>query len=175
MITQLKLMKATSGPLAGYTVAPVIWTLLALYKAACYAAGVRYGWGSKDPNPGSGIIGFPRIDCSGFFRTLMLYVTGGLHGAMAGLPDGSYMQGDWLAAKGFKPTTREALLLKDGHLRVAIHHPDHLDETGHIWLCVNGHTIESYGGHGPGERDPECRLHGGHTLGDLVSAAYVLC
>lgn len=169
------LIKAVSGPLAGHTVIPIDWERFGAFKAACYAAGVRYGWGAKDPAPGTGAIDFPRIDCSGFVRTLLMCATGGRHGALADLPDGSYTQAKWFSAQGFKQTVRDALLLQDGHLRVAVHFPDHKDETGHIWLCVNGHTVESYGGHGPGERNPECRLSSGYTLGDLVSVAFVLC
>lgn len=175
-LIQTGLIRATSGPLAGHVVCPVDWDKFADFKGRCYAAHVAYGWGSKDPGCGSGRVGFTRIDCSGFARTLLMYAAGGPDGgAMRLMPDGSYTQGDWLAAQGFKPTAPENSALADGHLRCCVHHPDGMDEAGHIWLACNSHTIESFGGHGPGQRAWNAPLHSGHTLNELASVCFVLC
>ena len=94
---------------------------------------------------------FAAIDCSGYVRTLLDYASGG---ATDHIPDGSWMEDQWFALTGFAPTEYANGALSDGHLRVAIHHPSGRggDPVGHIWLVANGHTMESYGGHGPGER-----------------------
>lgn len=171
-----ELIRVNTGPLAGHTAAPIDWAKFADFKARCYAAHISYLWGGKDANCGSGEVDFAAgIDCSGFFRTLMMYAAGGPGtGALRDLPDGSYTQGEWLAAQGFKPTTAAAMLLADGHVRVAVHHPNALDEAGHIWIGVNGHSIESWGSHGPGERSLTTMLQSGHRLNDLFSVGYVL-
>lgn len=168
------LQKAESGSLSGHTIAPINLAKFAAFKAECYAKHVSYGWGMKDPNPGSGRVGFTEIDCSGFVRTLLMYAC---EDAMDAMPDGSYTQGEWLAAKGFKPTDPANCGLSDGHLRINVHHPDHRDEAGHIWIVVGGatvHSVESFGGHGPGERTWNAMLHSGNRLSDLASVCYVL-
>ena len=141
------------------------------FKQACYDAGVAYGFGSKDPNPGSGKVDFSEIDCSGFVRTLLMFAG---NGTLDDFPDGSYTQGDWLAAKGLKPTLASNGGNTDGYLRCYVHHPDSLDGTGHVWLTVNGHTVESCGGRGPCERHWNTSLHSGHTLNELASVGFVL-
>jgi hypothetical protein len=64
------------------------------------------------------------------------------------------VEDDWFAHTEFKRTEYTNCVLPDGFLRVAIHRPGGRggDATGHIWLVVDGHSVESYGGHGPGER-----------------------
>lgn len=97
--------------------------------------------------------------------------------AMDAMPDGSYTQGEWLAAKGFKRTDPANCGLSDGHLRINVHHPDHRDEAGHIWIVVGGttvHTVESHGGRGPSERPWNALLHSGYRLNELASVCYVL-
>lgn len=169
-----ELTKVVSGPLAGFTVAPINLAKFADFKQRCYNAHVAYGFGSKDPNPGSGKVGFDEIDCSGFVRTLLMYAC---EGAMDAMPDGSYTQGEWLAAQGFKRSDPANCALADGHIRCCVHHPNGKDETGHIWLVVGGssvHTVESFGGHGPGERAWNARLHSAYRLNELASVCYVL-
>jgi len=145
------LSKAVSGPLSGYTVLQFDMVKFDDFKQRCYDARVGYSFGAKDPNPGSGTVDFATIDCSGFVRTLVDYAS---NGAAKSLPDGSWMQDDWFARSGFKRTEYAECALSDGCVRVAIHRAGGRggDSTGHIWLAVNAHSVESYGGHGPGER-----------------------
>ena len=165
------LLRGKDSTLPGFPSLPVDIGKFIAFKQACYDAHVAYGFGAKDPNPGSGKIDFWEIDCSGFVRTLLMYAAGG---AFNDFPDGSYTQGEWLAAKGFKPTAASNGGNTDGYLRCYVHHPDTLDETGHIWLTVNGHSVESHGGGGPSERPWNAMLHSGHTLDALASVGYVL-
>jgi hypothetical protein len=148
---------ASFGPLAGHACVNIDFDRLTEFKADAYAAGVGYSFGGKDPRAGSGVIDFDAIDCSGWVRTTLIYVT---HGMLADIPDGSFCENDYFARKGFKEKVIlsaadcGSLGLSDGLLRVAVHLPNGRggDATGHISLFVNGHSIESYGGHGPGER-----------------------
>ena len=125
------------------------------FKQRCYArvaAGqLAYGFGAKDPNPGSGAIDFVSIDCSGFVRTLLKFAA---PATFKDMPDGSFLDDDWFGRMGFKRTEYANFALQDGRLRVAIHRANGRggDPVGHIWLGINGHTVESFGGHGPGER-----------------------
>ncbi len=170
-----KLIVVKSGPLVGYVAAEIDWERFKKFKGECYAAHVPYLWNGKDRHCGSGTVDFPGLDCSGFARTLLMFAGGGPEeGAFRHLPDGSYTQGEWFRRQGFKQTTPGASALHDGRLRVNVHHADDKDETGHIWLAVNGHTVESFGGHGPGERAWNYRLHSGHTLDQLASLSFVL-
>ncbi len=170
-----KLIVVKSGALAGHTAAEIDWERFKKFKADCYAAHIPYLWAGKDPRCGSGAIDFPGLDCSGFVRTLLMYAGGGPEGgAFQHLPDGSFMQGQWFGRQGFKLTLPKYAAERDGRLRVHIHHADDKDETGHIWLTVNGHTVESFGDHGPGERAWNARLRSGHTLDQLASLSFVL-
>ena len=170
------LTKATSGLLEGHVVAPINIVKFAAFKQACYNAHIPYSFGGKDKHPGSGKVSFPLgIDCSGFIRTLLMY---SCEGAMDDMPDGSYTQGEWFASKDFLSVPPSDCANADGHIRVCVHHPDSLDETGHIWLTIGNkpvHTVESFGGHGPGERAWNARLRSGHTLNQLANLCFVLC
>jgi len=170
-LQKTNLLTGAASTIPGFSSVHVNLEKFADFCSRAYANHVAYGFGSKDPHPGSGKIDFTEIDCSGWVRTLLMYAC---EGTMNGMPDGSYTQGEWLASKGFKPTTRDTGLLSDDHIRCFVHHPDGLDETGHIWLTMNGHTVESFGSHGPGQRNPRARLRSGHTLDELVSVGYVL-
>ena len=112
---------------------------------ACY--GKHYRFGAKvalDAAPSS----FDECDCSGFVRWL-------LHGSTSDqleVPDGSWNQHQWCRTNGFKATDYSAVAgLKDSRLRIAFIEPRR-GRAGHVWLIINGGTIESYGGHGPGRR-----------------------
>jgi hypothetical protein len=58
--------------------------------------------------------------------------------------------------------------LEDGRLRIAFiaTKPGHV---GHVWLILNGKTIESWGGHGPGRRSWNVK-----ALRERVTSCYVL-
>lgn len=121
---------------------------MAQLTAACRAADVSYGLGSKAPSldsePGTG---FKRIDCSGFVRWLIWKASG----RTVRMPDGSWIQHEWIREHGFKQSTVEAGKLLDGRVRVAIMTP-HGGGVGHIALIHNGRTMESHGGKGPDRR-----------------------
>lgn len=53
-------------------------------------------------------------------------------------------------------------------LRICFHLPNGRgdDSTGHVWAAIHGHTVESYGHHGPGERPINSSLL--RSLCDLV-------
>jgi hypothetical protein len=90
------------------------------------------------------------VDCSGFVRAILDYAT---IGSFA-IPDGSFVQDEWLKTQGFPSVPYDDCSCDDNYVRIAIHRPGGRsgDPTGHIWLCTHAHTVESYGGHGPGNR-----------------------
>jgi hypothetical protein len=160
---------AVDGPLYGFNVVDLDLRKFEDFKQRCYDAHVGYLFGAKDPNPGSGRVDFAAIDCSGFVRTLLDYAS---DGATSSIPDGSWMEDDWFAKGVFKRTAYSECGAGDAHVRVAVHRPGGRggDATGHIWLTVNGHSVESYGGHGPGERPWDHPWFLAH-----VDDCYVLC
>jgi len=91
---------------------------------------------------------FSYADCSGLFRWLIYYITHGL----VKPPDGSWYQRKWCKEQGFKSTSYDMLALHDHRLRVGFIPPSP-GQVGHVFLCINGRTIESYGGHGFGRRE----------------------
>ena len=145
-----------------------LWT----YLHACESAGVKYDFGAKCPEDHLGKlpIVFSAIDCSGFVRSAVKFASGG----KITIPDGSFQQGDWFAAQGFKKTDPANCALNAGHLRICVHHPDRLDGTGHIWFVINGKTLESYGEHGPGSREYNAMLSSGHRLDELATLCFAL-
>ena len=163
--------KATSGPLAGFSVAPVDIPSLLHLMALCVAAGIRYLMGGKARDITAVPLDVSRIDCSGFARWLLYHAT---HGALL-LPDGSCNEGDALAKFGFKPSNPANCALLDGHVRVCVHEADDKDGTGHIWLVLNGVTLESHGGVGVSSRAWNVMLSSGYRLNELATHCYVLC
>lgn len=152
----MALPQATDGPLAGFTSVDIDLDKLAANKQAAYDAHVPYKFGGKDPRPGQGLIDYTSgIDCSGFVRTLLMYAS---NGVLDEIPDGSWNEDTFFADQGFKKGDdsdyNADAMNSDGLVRVAVHRANGRgnDSTGHIWIVVNGHTVESYGGHGPGER-----------------------
>lgn len=156
----------------GYTNMPIDASELWTYLKACQAHGVKYGFGAKCPESKIGLLPIPfkEIDCSGFVRTALAYASGN----KVKIVDGSFNQGDWLKAHGYKLTDPDNCALKDNHIRICVHHPDVLDETGHVWIVINGKTLESYSGNGPGSRDWNAKLHSGHTLNQLATLTFVV-
>jgi len=168
----MSIIIASTGPLAGYPVASIDFKKLTDFRVACMNAHVGYGLGAKDPHAGSGKVDFTKIDCSGFMRSLLMYAG---PTTFAGFPDGSCQQQEWFDRAGFKATTPDNGALSDGIVRVYIHIHDQIDGTGHIWLTVNGHTIESCGGRGVCQRPWDVMLSSGHTLAKLATHGYALC
>jgi cell wall-associated NlpC family hydrolase len=88
------------------------------------------------------------VDCSGYVRWLMFHCSG----VGYTFPDGSTLQADWCRKQGFKQTSyRLNGGWKDGRLRLCAYRPKG-KRAGHIWLCLDGRTIESAGGKGPTRR-----------------------
>ena len=163
--------KATTGPLTGFSVAPVDIPYLLKLMALCVAAHVRYLMGGKAHDLDIVPLDTGEIDCSGFMRWLLYHAT---RGALL-MPDGSCNEGDDLAALGFKPTDPQNCALADGHVRVCIHIADEKDDTGHIWLAYLSRTMESHGGVGVSARDWNVMLSSGYRLDELAIHCYVLC
>lgn len=168
------LTKATTGPLTGFAVLPLVIGLLLAAMNACVKRKVRYGLGAKAPEhkaPAdhfSAVPDFAAIDCSGWVRWAIFIATKG----KVLIPDGSYVQNDYFREQGCKPTDYHNCALRDGHVRIAFHRPGGRggDKTGHVWICYNGFTLESFGGHGPGSRNWDHQWFLDH-----VDDTYVLC
>ena len=143
--------KQTSGPLAGFALLGIDWARFEQYENATVDKGIRYGFGSKDPHLGAWPVDYTSIDCSGYVRAILAYATH-QQTTQNGMPDGSFLEADWFKAQGFKAIDYSTAPDWASHLIVGIHRPGGRggDAVGHIWLCIHGHTIESYGGHGPG-------------------------
>ena len=145
----------------GFNFVPVDMARLVDFKARAYASSIQYLWAGKDPNVGSGAIDFKAgIDCSGWFRTLVNYIT---HGILDP-GDGSYNQGHDLIDLGFRHFSigseseyLDHATANDNLFRVGFHWPNgrNGDSVGHVFPIMHDHTSESYGGHGPGERPAE--------------------
>lgn len=115
---------------------------------ACRLLNIPYTFGGKAA-PGAKPADLAGgIDCSGYVAWLMYDATD-LHVHM---PSGSVLQRSWCRRMGFKNYGKLGYLAnclkKDNRLRIAFF----AGSPGHVWLILNGQTIESYGGHGPGRR-----------------------
>ena len=163
--------KATTGPLTGFAYLSINISMMIVYIKAAIDKDVKYGFGSKDPNPGQWPIDYSEIDCSGFVRAILAYATCG-QSTHAGMPDGSLYEDGWFGSQGFKRTSYYMCSNNDEHVRVGIHRPGGRggDSTGHIWLVYHGLTLESCGGYGPHRQawDNEWML-------EHVDDCYVLC
>lgn len=135
-----------------YPTLPVDYHALAAYLEACQSRHIGYGLGAKADSDGHALAEFPpryaQIDCSGFVRAALAYSSG------VAIPDGSVVQHAWFQSRGFKASDRLSLLRIDGILRIAFIRPTRLRKIGHVYLCRNRATLESWGGHGPGSRSP---------------------
>lgn len=156
-----------TGALEGFRVMPLDTAKLEGGLHQCEAVPVHYGMGDKAPEPFSFPPNFHAIDCSGFARWVIFHATGG----DVLMPDGSYVQSDWCEQHGFKKTDYANAANHDGHVRIAFHHPGGRggDGTGHVWIILNGMSLESYGGHGPGSRS-----YSHQWFLDHVDACYVV-
>lgn len=91
------------------------------------------------------------VDCSGEFRWLLFHALG--QPDDFDVPDGSWNQGDWMLHAGFKQSELEDGSNLDGYIRACWMTPAQTGEnSGHIFMCLNNITFESYGHHGPGQR-----------------------
>jgi hypothetical protein len=110
---------------------------------------------------------FKASDCSGFVRWILAYAVTMKHALI--LPMGSYYQNDWCKSQGFKLSKYSDVAgLNDNRLRIAFIKPDS-DHHGHVWLILNGRTMECYGGVGVGRRKWDCGV-----LFRGVDSCYVL-
>ncbi len=147
--------------------APVNLRRLYAYLDRC--AGIRYELGAKAEDPASFLPDYHTIDCSGWVRAAIAVATSG----RLLIPDGSVNQHDWCDKVGLKVSNRAALLLPDQVLRIAFLVPTPEHEIGHVFLCRNLRTLESWGGHGPGSRSVLSACSEG-ILERVVGAVYVL-
>jgi len=109
--------------------------------------GDQYKLGGKPPSLAATAaeINQTGIDCSGYFRWLVARTTNMY------VPDGSMNQRDWMDQAGFKVSSVDSGLLKDGVVRAAYMRPLP-GGVGHIAMIHDGQTIESSGKRGPGRR-----------------------
>ena len=129
----------------------------------CSVGRARYRLGAKPKMEAiPGTPGFLVADCSGYVRWL-LYNLG-----VRDVPDGSWNQERWCITKKFKPTDYSNAGLRDDRLRIAFINAA-AGKAGHIWLVINGQTIESCGGVGTTRRPWDTPV-----LKSKVAACYVL-
>ncbi|SEC40104.1 hypothetical protein SAMN05444161_1066 [Rhizobiales bacterium GAS191] len=110
---------------------------------------VTYGLGKKvafNAVPG---VDFTAVDCSGFVREAVRRSTN----LGNNFPDGSVVQHDWVANKGFARDNVPSGSLRDNVVRIAFLSPNATTSgIGHVVLIHNGMTLESHGGVGPDSR-----------------------
>ena len=133
-----------------------IASILAEHKHAQIAE-VGYGISQENPmlykanswrdTPG---VDWKKIDCSGYFGFLIAVGTKGACEDF--LQRGSVEQREIIEKIGFKKSNVASAGIEDGYLRVAFLPPGQRRAVGHVSLILNGSTIESYGGYGPGSR-----------------------
>ena len=157
------------SPSFPWPTAPVNLRRLYAYRDRCVAARIGYKLGGKARDPASFIPDFRAIDCSGWVRAAVAVSTSG----RLLMPDGSMNQHDWADYHKLKVSNRAALLLPDGLLRLAFLVPSETHPIGHVFLCRNSRTLESWGGHGPGSRSVLSVISEG-ILQQCASAVYVL-
>ena len=114
--------------------------------------GHAYRMGAK-PKLGSPPNSWKLSDCSGYARYILYgcALIPGKPPVPVELPAGSVQQREWLVAHGWSPCEYAETEFADSVLRIAFIQPIP-GRAGHVWLVINGRTIESYGGHGPGRR-----------------------
>lgn len=118
------------------------------YINYCRDHGVKYGFGAKETGETLGTFppGYKEIDCSGFMRAFIAYLTN----RQDLMPDGSWNEKDWLIAQNYQKVPFSDSGLSDGGVRICVF--EESGKTGHIWLCYNGKTYESHGSMGPSNR-----------------------
>jgi hypothetical protein len=101
---------------------------------------VSYGLGSKAPSLDCDPAAITKIDCSGFVRYLLYQATDN----QVVLPDGSWHQREWCQGKKLAKVDYEEAGSSDGWLRIAFISP-RKGHAGHVWLILEGQTLESHG------------------------------
>lgn len=86
-------------------------------------------------------------DCSGFVRYLLYRASD----MQIKIPAGSWNQEDWCKKTGLPKVEYSTAANNDGWLRIA-YLPKKNGHPRHVWLILNGRTIESRGGVGPDRR-----------------------
>lgn len=123
---------------------------------------IVYAMGAKARTLHAEPADIPALDCSGFTRYLIFQATDG----QVHLPDGSDEQNTWCVRQHLRPDSYAHVAgLGDGTLRIAFipreYKNGRLHRAGHVWLLVDGRTLESHGSKGPDRRDWNCsRLTG---------------
>ena len=140
-------------PAFPWLLAPVNLHRLYAYRDRCVSAGIGYRLGAKARDVSAFFPDYTQIDCSGWVRAAVAVGTMG----RTVLPDGSVNQHEWCGSVGLKVSSRAALLLPDGWLRIAFLVPSPAHPVGHVFLCRNGRTLESWGGHSPRYGGPATR------------------
>lgn len=128
---------------------PVDIALLKTLSDRTVQPGNQYEFGGKvDLDADSAEVRAEGVDCSGYVRWLIHRAT---NGAVT-MPDGSWVQHEWVQEAGFKPSTIASAQLLDGYLRIAFMSPRRGGGIGHVALILDGQTMESHGGAGPNRR-----------------------
>jgi hypothetical protein len=110
---------------------------------SCIRAKVRYRLGAKARPVEEPGVDFNVLDCSGFLDWLINRAT---HGVVD-LPAGSWFENKWFAEHGFAKVPYLDCAKVDDRLRLGCF-PARDGIPGHIWLVINGLTIECCGGKG---------------------------
>lgn len=100
---------------------------------------VSYKFGAK-PLLNKEIADVTAADCSGFLRYLLYYASD----KRIQMPSGSWHQEEWCKTTGLPKVDYATTASYDGCLRIAFL-PKKNGNPRHVWLILNGETIESHG------------------------------
>jgi hypothetical protein len=124
---------------------------------------IKYGFGSKaklNDEPQK----ITAIDCSGFVQYVIYQATK----KQMVLPAGSWNQRVWCDNQKLSKVEYSSANEKDGWLRIAFIAPKSKTVPGHVWLILDGMTLES---HGP-TKGPNRRAWSEKILKSNVYACY---
>jgi hypothetical protein len=125
-------------------------TFMDLVEALMKDGHIKYKLGAK-PGLNTKPEDIKSSDCSGFVRYLLYNATNG-HMNFGGGGGGTWWQNKWCVDQGLDIVDYSTAANSDSHLRVAFIHGGG-GKIGHVWLILNGLTIESHGGKGANRRD----------------------
>ena len=108
---------------------------------------VAYGFGAKASSLDADPSKITKIDCSGYVRYLIYQATD----KQISMLDGSVRQHEWCRDQKLAKVAYSTCGENDGWLRIAFYQKTK-NHVGHVWLILNGQTLESYGHHGPGSK-----------------------